>query len=239
VSPFLVVVGAYVLIAVLVAIGVVGLSPGAFRPLVRAPRHLWQLVVYRRMRQNHALEHATINVLMKRYRTHSVTGMPDRNGFHVRGRIAPAAVAEASREALRRLRRGERALAFSSRCPTSLVAAQIVIAILGTIALYFLNQLTPPLVLLVLVGSALAGPFLSPYLQRLILVSPEIGDLTIRDIEVDQPHGRFGVVSFLLLNPVFVRTGITTRSGRSEDGDVILITRDQQEIPAGRFRVRE
>jgi hypothetical protein len=240
VSPFIIVVGAYLLVAILVVIGVVGFNPGAIRPLIRAPRHVPRLLVSRRMRQNHALEHATLHVIATRYRRTAVIGMPAHDGFHVRGRVPPEVVTRASREALRRLKRGERQIAISRRCPTSLIAAQMLLAVVGTAGLYLLDLLTPPPFMLVLIGAALLGPPLSPLLQRLVLIDPDVESLTIRDIEIEQPTGRLAIFSFLFLSPVFVRTGPARRSEEeSGEGDVVLITRDQQEIPAGRYRVRK
>jgi hypothetical protein len=237
---FLIILIAYFLVIAMLAIGVVGPHPGAVRPMLRAPRHFVRLLISKRMRQNHALEHATINVLRQRYRTSGVVGMPAQDGFHIRGRVNPDTVISATQEALRRLKRGERELAWSRQCPTSLVATQLLLAIVFlAIVLSIWREFTAPPFLIALLAGALLGPPVSPYLQRFILVDPNPGTLQFQDVEVDQPAGRIGVLSFLMYAPLFVRTGSGTADGKTRGGEVTLITGEQEEIPAGRYRVRE
>lgn len=240
--PFLIIVSAYLLIAAMVAIGAVGINPGAITPMMRAPRHVVRLLISRKMRRNHALEHATINVIEQRYGRTSLVGMPATDGFSLRGRVSPQIITTASQEAIRRLRRGEKHLAISRRCPTSLVAAQLGMALLATAVLLALQQFSAPYFLVVLLASALLGPTVSPYLQRLLLVDPKVEVLGIRDVEIEEPKGRLGLLSFLILSPIFVRTSAASGAGRQHrdgDGEVTLITREHEEIPAGRYRLRE
>jgi hypothetical protein len=168
--------------------------------------------------------------------------MPARDGFYLRGRISPQIITTASREAIRRLRRGEKHLAISRRCPTSLASAQFGMAVLFSAVLLLIDQFSAPTFLIVLLASALLGPPVSPYLQRLLLVDPKVEIIGIRDVEVEEPKGRLGLLSFLLLAPIFVRTAETDGTRESQGfrgGEVTLITRDAEEIPAGRYRLRE
>lgn len=236
---FLIILIAYVLVIVMLAIGVVGLQPGAMRPLLRAPKQFFWLLFSRRLRQNHALEHATINVIEQRYRTRGVVGMPDMSGFHLRGRVSPDTVVSATQEALRRLKRGEADLAWNRRCPTSLVGTQILLAVVFlAIMLAIWREFTAPPVLIALLGGALLGPPVSPFLQRWLLVDPSPGSLQFRDIEVQQPAGRLALLSFFVYSPLFVRTAEIPQ-GRGRGGDVTLITSDQEEIEAGSYRLRD
>lgn len=236
---FLIILIAYALVIVMLAIGVVGLQPGAMRPLLRAPKQFFWLLFSRRLRQNHALEHATINVIEQRYRTRGVVGMPDMNGFHLRGRVSPDTVVSATQEAFRRLKRGEADLAWNRRCPTSLVGTQILLAVLFlVIMLAIWREFTAPPVLIALLGGALLGPPVSPFLQRWLLVDPDPGSLQFRDVEVQQPVGRLAILSFFVYSPLFVRTAAIPK-GRSRGGDVTLITSNQEEIEAGSYRLRE
>lgn len=237
---FLIILIAYFLVIVMLAIGVVGAHPGAIRPMLRAPRHFVHLLISKRMRQNHALEHATINVLRQRYRTSGVVGMPAENGFHLRGRVSPDTVISATQEALRRLKRGERTLAWSRGCPTSLVATQVLLAMLFmAIVLGIWREFTAPPFLVALLGGALLGPPLSPYLQRLLLVDPDPGTLQLQDVEPEQPAGRMALLTFVVSAPLFVRTASVSGDSRRSGGDVTLITSEQEEIPAGSYRLRE
>ena len=237
---FLIIIIAYFLVIAMLAIGVVGLQPGAVRPMLRAPRHFLRLLISKRMRQNHALEHATITILQQRHRVRGVVGMPAEDGFHIRGRVSPDAVISATQEGIRRLKKGERKLAWSNRCPTSLVATQLLLAIVFlAIVLAIWREFTAPPFLIALLGGALLGPPVSPYLQRLLLVDPNPGNLQFRDIEIQQPTGRLAVLSFVVYAPMLVRTASVPADGRVPDGDVTLITREREEIPAGKYRLRE
>jgi hypothetical protein len=237
---FLIILTAYFLVIMMLAIGVVGANPGAIRPMLRAPKHFVRLLFSRRMRQNHALEHATINVLRQRHRVRTVVGMPSEDGFHLRGRVSPDTVITATQEALRRLKKGERNLASSRSCPTSLVSTQVLLAgIFLIIVLAIWREFTVPPILIALLGGALLGPPVSPYLQRLILIEPDLGSMQFRDVEVEHRGGRLALLSFMFYAPVFVRTAMIPADGRSTAGDVTLITSDQEEIAAGGYRLRE
>jgi hypothetical protein len=237
---FFIILIAYVLVIAMLAIGVVGSNPGAIGPMIQAPRQFLRLIFSKRMRQNHALEHATINVLRQRYRRTGIVGMPAKNGFHLRGRVSPENVVSATQEALRRLKRGEHQLAVSRACPTSLVATQLVLAILFlAVTLSIWREFTAPPVLIALLGGALLGPPVSPYLQRLLLIDPNPGSLQFQDVEPEQPASRLGVLSFLIYSPLFVRIASVPQGKRADGGDVTLITGEQEEIPAGSYRLRE
>jgi hypothetical protein len=76
----------------------------------------------RRVRQNHAVEHATITLLMARDRSLPlVGGRSNHRGYFVFGPVDTAALEAAVAEALSRLQRGEAELAIHPNCGTNLV----------------------------------------------------------------------------------------------------------------------
>lgn len=76
----------------------------------------------RRVRQHHAIEHATITLLMARQRGLSLGGgRSDHRGFYVVGAVETDQLAAAVAEALTRLQRGEAELAIHPNCGTNLV----------------------------------------------------------------------------------------------------------------------
>ncbi len=76
----------------------------------------------RRVRQNHAVEHATITLLMARDRSLPlVGGRSNHRGYYVFGPVDTTALEAAAIEALSRLQRGEAELAIHPNCGTNLV----------------------------------------------------------------------------------------------------------------------
>lgn len=77
----------------------------------------------KRIRRNHALEHATIHVLSSRRRGLPLAGRSTASGFYIYGQVATEEVASAVREALARLKAGESELAIHPNCGTNLVTS--------------------------------------------------------------------------------------------------------------------
>jgi len=77
------------------------------------------------IRQNHALEHATVAVLLRRYGPLRIIGRSTPGGFYLYGDVPTAGVEEATYEGLRRLQGGESHLAISPMCGTNIAVAGI------------------------------------------------------------------------------------------------------------------
>jgi hypothetical protein len=78
-----------------------------------------------RIRQNHALEHATMHILGELPSPLRLMGRSDWNGFTLYGDVDTRDVLRASLEALARLRGGERRLAVHPNCGTNLAVGGI------------------------------------------------------------------------------------------------------------------
>ena len=75
-----------------------------------------------KVRRNHALEHATIAVLLARHGLGlQLAGHAAPGGFYISGNVTAAQVGSAAEEALVRLQGGERHLALSPLCGTNIV----------------------------------------------------------------------------------------------------------------------
>ncbi|MER3469342.1 MAG: hypothetical protein C4314_05250, partial [Thermoflexus sp.] len=59
----------------------------------------------RRIRRNHALEHATVHLLSQRFPGQPMAGRSTPSGFYLYGNVPMEAVVAAAHEALERLRR--------------------------------------------------------------------------------------------------------------------------------------
>ncbi len=75
------------------------------------------------VRRNHALEHATIAVMLNRAGPMHVVGRAGLDGFYVYADVPTERLREFADEALNRLQRGESHLAVSPMCGTNLVVA--------------------------------------------------------------------------------------------------------------------
>ena len=77
------------------------------------------------LRRSHGLEHATIHILSQRFPDRPLAGRAARDGFFVYGDVPTEAVESAVKEALYRLKAGERYLAIHPRCGTNFVVTGI------------------------------------------------------------------------------------------------------------------
>src|SRR3972149_699509 len=78
------------------------------------------------VRRNHALEHATISILLSRHGPNiRVLGRAAPDGFYIYGGIPTETLRELAHEGLVRLQRGESHLAVSPLCGTNLAVAGV------------------------------------------------------------------------------------------------------------------
>lgn len=85
------------------------------------------------VRRNHALEHATISILLSRQGPMRIVGRAVADGFYIYGDIATDRLRELADEALLRLQKGEAHLAVSPLCGTNIAVAGV-LAGLGSYA---------------------------------------------------------------------------------------------------------
>ncbi len=89
----------------------------------------------RRVRQNHAVEHATITLLMARNSgLPLIGGRSNHRGFYVFGEVETARLEAAAAEALARLQQGEAELAIHPNCGTNLVTTGAMTGLAAIIA---------------------------------------------------------------------------------------------------------
>jgi hypothetical protein len=88
---------------------------------------LMPATIIRHVRQNHALEHATVHLLSRAYPGVRLVGRSDARGFTLVGELETAAVRRAVDEGLQRLNGHEPWLATHPLCGTNLAAAAVVL----------------------------------------------------------------------------------------------------------------
>jgi hypothetical protein len=138
-----------------------------------------------RVRQNHALEHATIHVLSRRNPYLRVMGRSTPAGFFIYGATDTQAVADAAAEALSRLQQGEAHLAVHPRCGTNLAVTGILAgtAAFGATLGHTRSRLDrlPLAVMAATIGAMVAQP-LAYRVQERITTSPQVEDVYIDSV---------------------------------------------------------
>ena len=166
------------------------------------PRQLKAMFGNRILRRNHALEHATIVVMMEREPGRKLNGFSTDEGFFVQGARSLQEVESAAREAIRRLRGGEKRLAIHRNCGTTIVAANLLTAIFFLASLAVGLYLDWPLYLLVLGAIVLAFALrvpLSLLLQRFVTTDADLTNAEVGWVEPANPGDlQGGILGFLL-----------------------------------------
>jgi hypothetical protein len=84
------------------------------------------LDIFASVRRNHALEHATIAILLGKVGPNTrLVGRASTDGFYIYGNVPTDKIGESAAEALARLKQGESQLAISPLCGTNLAVAGI------------------------------------------------------------------------------------------------------------------
>ena len=91
----------------------------------RALSTLLNLPPVSRVRRNHALEHATVQVLDERHRGLRLIGRASPGGFYIWGNLPTEKVLAAAQEGLRRLQAGQRHMAIHPNCGSNFVVAGV------------------------------------------------------------------------------------------------------------------
>lgn len=196
-----------------------GFAARSFAWIILGPRELFRVLTNRKVRKNHALEHATINIIERRKGVSGITGMSFDDGFALNGLLDPDLVLSAAREALQRLRRGERHLALSRRCGTTVIVVNTISAGVFIFLLFLWGKLGIFPVILSLTAAYLLGPLVSPLVQRMVTTDPEVGPIEITGVEVRSRNISLLGASVLMPSEVFVHTRL---KGETVVAEVVL-----------------
>ena len=207
----------YLLIPIIIFLGIgfLFLLPyvfvfNSFYNVVTIPWQILKIAFDRRVRKNHSLEHATINVLEERYgRTLQAGGLAHSNGFSLSGPDLPPPyeVMSAVREGHFRMINGEKDLAIHPRCGTSIAAANFLFSLVFIIVLFSSHHFS---ILNVIVAFLLANILANPFgriLQRYFTTHAIVDDVAIQDIYTQASN--YGFPFAIIMNPnrsYFIKT---------------------------------
>lgn len=136
------------------------------------------------LRQNHALEHATIALLIRKVGLNvRLVGQATTTGFYIYGNVPSEAIQEAATEGLARLQRGESELAISPLCGTNISVAGIMAGIACFLALRGKDRgRRLPIAILAATWAIIAAQPIGRVVQKHLTISTDLSDVSIRRI---------------------------------------------------------
>lgn len=136
------------------------------------------------IRRNHALEHATVAVLLERGARPPLGGYSTRSGFLIFGRLETELVEESALDALARLNAGQEELAISPFCGTTIVTRAVLSGLITSLIMGRKDRRIRriPLLAAGLVGAALVSRPIGDALQRLYTTLAEPAGQQIVDV---------------------------------------------------------
>jgi len=138
-------------------------------------------------RRNHAVEHAALKILARNYDDKTLAGHSNPTGFFLFGDIATEDVRSAIKEAMTRLRAGERDLAIHPGCGTNLATSMILPATFAWLPFQSTRSMRWRLLLIpvglsfALFGYLLSKP-LGPWFQRHVTTEADLGTMQVVEI---------------------------------------------------------
>ena len=138
----------------------------------------------RRVRQNHALEHATIAVLQESGVRLPLAGYSTSGGFFIFGKASTEAIYRAAHDALSRLDAGERELAISPYCGTNLVTGALLAAVLSAVLMGRRQGRFRRIrgAAMAIVGASLLSRPMGKSLQRFYTTLADVSDMAIAEV---------------------------------------------------------
>jgi len=178
--------------------------------LVTVPQQIINIAKNKAIRRNHALEHATINVLEKYAGGRlPLSGLAQKNGFIISGAQDPNLVVEAAQEGLNLLKKGECQLAIHRNCGTSIAIANFLAAVIFLIFLIQTGHFSILSIIIALLIANILGPYLGELTQKYFTTSCDVEDLEIVGIQQEfRSEGHYNVLLNYMPQGYFVRTGV-------------------------------
>ena len=143
--------------------------------------------VISRIRRNHGLEHAAINILSQRFPFRRMAGYSFPGGFFILGDIPTDDVREAVVRALVRLNNGDGYLAIHEHCGTNYAVSGFVAGFLAWLAMAGARSKRSklerlPLVITLATLGFIASQPLGPIVQERVTTSPDPLGMSIVDV---------------------------------------------------------
>ena len=144
------------------------------------------------IRQNHALEHATMHLLSRRSPSARLVGRSSPSGFTIFGAVSTEDVADAATEAMARLQQGEAQLAVHPNCGTNVVVTGVLVGLAAfSVGLGDSRSRWErlPLVLLIATLAAMVAQPLARLTQERITTTPAVQGVYLSGISRKEQGG--------------------------------------------------
>ncbi len=150
--------------------------------IIYIPGQIYKIATNKKLRKNHSVEHAAVNILEKQYGYRNLAGYAEEDGFYIMGARYPEQVLEAAKLGLDALKSGRNDLAIHKRCGTSITAANLISSLLFLILLFATKTFSIFNIIIALIFANLAGPWLGVYLQKHLTTYTDVKDLEIKGV---------------------------------------------------------
>jgi len=148
-------------------------------------RPILEFPLIRKVRRNHALEHATFHMLSRKQKDMPIAAHSNNNGFIVIGNVPTDVLESAVKEAITRLQNGESQWALHPNCGTNLATAGGLTTFSGWLGFGRRKKLTLDRIswtMTLMLVSMLVAPSLGTRIQEHITTKGDIGDLEFLQI---------------------------------------------------------
>ncbi len=163
-----------------------GFTVYSFMTLITVPKQIWKIAKSQNIRKNHAIEHATINVLEQSAGQRlNISGLSSEDGFYIAGIQSPEMVEEAAIQGLNLLKQGHCQLAIHRRCGTDVAIANFISALVFLILLFTTGMFSILNIIIALLLSNLISPYLGEYVQKYFTTSCDVRSMEIVGLEYE------------------------------------------------------
>ena len=184
-----------------------GFTIYSFINLITVPGQIWKIARSQNIRRNHAIEHATINVLEEWAGSHlNISGLSREDGFYIAGIQNPELIERAALQGLNLLKQGNCHLAIHRRCGTDIAIANFVTALIFLILLIVTGMISIFYILIALLISNLISPYLGEYVQKYFTTSCEVRNTEIVGLEYELDRKEADLLLRHFPRAYFIRT---------------------------------
>lgn len=163
-----------------------GFTIYSFITLITVPKQIWRVAKSQNIKRNHAIEHATINVLEQLAGHHlNISGLSREDGFYIAGIQNPEMVEDAAIQGLKLLKQGNCQLAIHRRCGTDIAIANFLSALIFLILLFTTGMFSLLNIIIALLLSNLISPYLGEYVQKYFTTSCDVANMEIVGLEFE------------------------------------------------------